>query len=157
MVSVSVLQMGKWLSRLPGLSPGEGITQVCPWRACRWVTQGRRKDKSLPCLPGWRCRSSFILLWARGWSPQKLLGQVWWSGHLARGPSMGCSQKHVTGGGMTKSGFLLQVIDAGGGRGWGHMGSWWKHSPDYSFSWLSNVPLYICTTSYLSIPPSMDV
>ena len=37
---------------------------------------------------------------------------------------MGGSQKHVTGGGMTKSGFLLQVIDAGGGRGWGHMGSW---------------------------------
>ena len=25
------------------------------------------------------------------------------------------------------------------------------------FSWLSNIPLYICTTSYLSIPLSMDI
>ena len=53
MVSVSVLQMGKWLSRLPGLPPGEGVTQVCPWRACRWVIQGRRKDKLSPgCQAG---------------------------------------------------------------------------------------------------------
>ena len=39
------------------------------------------------------------------------------SRHLARGPSTACSQEHVTMGGMTKSGVLLQVIQTGCGRG----------------------------------------
>ena len=46
---------------------------------------------------------------------------------------MGCSQKHVTGGGMTKSAFLLQVFDAGGGKGMGAHGKLVKTFPQLFF------------------------
>ena len=53
MVSVSVLQLEKWLPRLSGLCPGERVTQACPWTACRWVPKvGGKTRLSSGCQAG---------------------------------------------------------------------------------------------------------
>ena len=154
MVSVSVLQLGKWLPRLSGLCPGEGVTQACPWTACRWVPKVGGKTRLSPgCQAGGAEAHSSFPGHVAG-----LLRNCWGrSGGQGTWPKAPAWAVHRSMWQSRDSCSRLLTQEVGGGRGWRDMGSWWRHPPDYSFLWRSNTPLYICTTSYLSIPLSIDV